>query len=328
MEFIAGLQSRAVPARVRPAAPADLHVGRRARALPAVVVRAPGRRGRGRRHPRRRPPGGGPPRARHARGVRRRPSMTGGFTTVWTDDATAMASRVAHLVELGHRRFGRVAGPARSQPHPGAGPRLPARRSPPHGPVRHDRARRLLRRRRSARDPRACGSQPEPPTAIVFDNDLMAIAGLSTLAELGVSVPARGQPAGLGRLRAVHDHPPEAVGPEPRRDGVRRARRSAAVRPARRRRARRASRLHPGAGGTREHRTSPALTAQPAGPGRSGGRPVPVVRRPAAPASGTRPPAVATGKTTTATNGMASSRKQGTEKPSTRQRRRCMAARR
>ena len=32
-------------------------------------------------------------------------------------------------------------------------------------------------------------NQPEPPTAIVFDNDLMAIAGLSALAELGISVP-------------------------------------------------------------------------------------------------------------------------------------------
>ena len=40
------------------------------------------------------------------------------------------------------------------------------------------------------------------------------------------------------------------------------------------------------------------------------------------------PPAVATGKITTARKGMASSRKHGTANPSTRQRRRCMAVRR
>ena len=37
------------------------------------------------------------------------PSVTGGFTTVWTDDAAAMADAIAHLAELGHRHFGRVA---------------------------------------------------------------------------------------------------------------------------------------------------------------------------------------------------------------------------
>ena len=39
------------------------------------------------------------------------PAMTGGFTTVWTDDATAMATALQRLVELGHRRFGRGGGP-------------------------------------------------------------------------------------------------------------------------------------------------------------------------------------------------------------------------
>ena len=46
------------------------------------------------------------------------PSMTGGFTTVWTDDTTAMDAAIRHLVELGHRRLGRVAGPAGSQSRP------------------------------------------------------------------------------------------------------------------------------------------------------------------------------------------------------------------
>jgi DNA-binding LacI/PurR family transcriptional regulator len=115
------------------------------------------------------------------------PATTGGFTTVWTDDATAMASAVHRLVELGHRRFGRVAGP-------------------PH--LSHTRVRDLAFEQAVAAEglsgrilhadfsdaagghaTRELWNGPEPPTAIVFDNDLMAIAGLSALTELGVAVP-------------------------------------------------------------------------------------------------------------------------------------------
>ena len=38
------------------------------------------------------------------------PTMTGGFTTVWTDDITAMDAAVRHLAGLGHQRLVRVAG--------------------------------------------------------------------------------------------------------------------------------------------------------------------------------------------------------------------------
>ena len=115
------------------------------------------------------------------------PMVTGGFTTVWTDDATAMTTALSRLVELGHRRFGRVAGT------PG---------------LSHTRVRDLAFQQAVTADglsgtivhadfsdaaggqaTRALWNQPEPPTAIVFDNDLMAIAGLSALSELGVSVP-------------------------------------------------------------------------------------------------------------------------------------------
>ncbi|HYI54531.1 MAG TPA: LacI family DNA-binding transcriptional regulator [Microlunatus sp.] len=115
------------------------------------------------------------------------PAVTGGFTTVWTDDATAMRTALHRLVELGHRRFGRVAGT------PG---------------LSHTQVRDLAFRDALAAEgltgtimhadftdaagghaTRSLWSQPQPPTAIVFDNDLMAIAGLSALSELGVSVP-------------------------------------------------------------------------------------------------------------------------------------------
>jgi DNA-binding LacI/PurR family transcriptional regulator len=115
------------------------------------------------------------------------PAMTGGFTTVWTDDATAMVSAVRRLSDLGHRQFGRVAGT------PG---------------LSHTWVRDLAFQRAITGDglsgaivhadfSEAAGREatrdlwrlPDQPTAIIYDNDLMAIAGLSALAELGVTVP-------------------------------------------------------------------------------------------------------------------------------------------
>jgi DNA-binding LacI/PurR family transcriptional regulator len=115
------------------------------------------------------------------------PAMTGGFTTVWTDDATAMTSAVRRLVELGHRRFGRVAGtPGLSHTrvrdlafqHAVAAEGL-------SGTIAHADFSDVA----GGRATRELWNDPEPPTAIVYDNDLMAIAGLSALSELGIAVP-------------------------------------------------------------------------------------------------------------------------------------------
>src|SRR5690606_39032526 len=38
------------------------------------------------------------------------PSVAGGLTSVWTDDAASMREAVRHLAGLGHRRIARVAG--------------------------------------------------------------------------------------------------------------------------------------------------------------------------------------------------------------------------
>ncbi|MPY40836.1 LacI family transcriptional regulator, partial [Streptomyces phyllanthi] len=40
------------------------------------------------------------------------PSLTGGLTSVWTDDATAVTEAVRYLAALGHRRIARVGGAA------------------------------------------------------------------------------------------------------------------------------------------------------------------------------------------------------------------------
>ncbi len=115
------------------------------------------------------------------------PGMTGGFTTVWTDDTSAMVEAVDHLVGLGHHRVARVAG---------------------LGGLSHVRIRDtaflealaghgldalVVHADFSEAAGRAATRQLAmdnlPPTAILFDNDLMAIAGLSALNELGVRVP-------------------------------------------------------------------------------------------------------------------------------------------
>ena len=115
------------------------------------------------------------------------PDMSGGFPAVWTDDQTAMTEAVDHFVEIGHRRLARVAGlPGLS--HVRIRDRafeLALARHGLTGAVQHAdfsaEAGRVATR--------ALVGRPNPPTAIFFDNDLMAISALSALAELGVAVP-------------------------------------------------------------------------------------------------------------------------------------------
>ncbi|MEU2870883.1 LacI family DNA-binding transcriptional regulator [Streptomyces olivoreticuli] len=112
----------------------------------------------------------------------------GAISTLWADDTGAMASIVGHLHALGHRRITHVAG-------------LPE--------LAHTRRRMACLRteaeRRGLPDvtsvttdysdaqgaeaTRRLLSGPQPPTAIVYDNDVMAVAGLAVAAERGVSVP-------------------------------------------------------------------------------------------------------------------------------------------
>lgn len=115
------------------------------------------------------------------------PSMTGGNTTVWTDDVTAMDMAVQHLAGLGHRRLVRIGG-LEDFSHvvirDGAFSRAAVRYGV-SGEVVHadfsEQAGRHATRRAMRLDP--------APTGLLFDNDLMAVAALSTLTELGIAVP-------------------------------------------------------------------------------------------------------------------------------------------
>ncbi|GIJ43185.1 LacI family transcriptional regulator [Virgisporangium aliadipatigenens] len=116
------------------------------------------------------------------------PRGAGRMAGVWSDDAAALVEVVDHLVGLGHTRIARVTG-------------LPE--------LLHTRIRdeaftaacssagvsdfRLVAAdytgESSASVTRALLSSAAPPTALVYDNDVMAVAGLGVAQELGLSVP-------------------------------------------------------------------------------------------------------------------------------------------
>ncbi|WP_081240309.1 LacI family DNA-binding transcriptional regulator [Streptomyces viridosporus] len=119
------------------------------------------------------------------------PSLTGGLTSVWTDDATAVTEAVRYLAALGHRRIARVGGAAalghtaiRTAAFDGAVRALepPARAWQVATDFSGDAGARATRSLLTA-------APPERPTAIVYDNDIMAVAGLSVAAEMGLRVP-------------------------------------------------------------------------------------------------------------------------------------------
>lgn len=115
------------------------------------------------------------------------PSLAGALTSVWTDDASAVRQVVGTLTELGHRRLGRVAGlgdlghvgirdAAFADAAAAAGLHLRTVHADFSGDGGAAATLALL-----AEDP--------APTAVVFDNDLMAVAGLSAITGSGRRVP-------------------------------------------------------------------------------------------------------------------------------------------
>jgi DNA-binding LacI/PurR family transcriptional regulator len=116
------------------------------------------------------------------------PEGAGRLPAVWSDDAAAIDAVVEHLVGLGHRTIARVAGPRG---------------------LRHTGVRTTAMREAAARlgvvsvtvhaDYSGEGGEkatlallrgPRRPTAIVYDNDVMAVAGTSAARESGVDVPS------------------------------------------------------------------------------------------------------------------------------------------
>jgi DNA-binding LacI/PurR family transcriptional regulator len=115
------------------------------------------------------------------------PALADGMPCVWTDSAAAMTAALDHVASLGHRVIARVAGPSefgdvfiRDQAFESA-----VRRCAMTATTRHtdysaaegaDATRDVL------------DAEPRP-TAIVYDNDLMAVAGLAVVQGRELQIP-------------------------------------------------------------------------------------------------------------------------------------------
>jgi DNA-binding LacI/PurR family transcriptional regulator len=116
------------------------------------------------------------------------PGHTGGLPNIWSDDAAAVVEAVEYLYALGHRSIARVGGVAAFL----------------HTRIRTDAFEQVSARlglsdatavtsdysgEDGARITRRLLSAPQRPTAIIYDNDVMAIAGLGVAQEMGLRVP-------------------------------------------------------------------------------------------------------------------------------------------
>jgi DNA-binding LacI/PurR family transcriptional regulator len=116
------------------------------------------------------------------------PAGAGSLPAVWQDDAAATRAVVEYLADAGHRRIARVTGIPRFW----------------HTKIRtdafHDAARTVgvdavlmegdYTGENGAAATRQLLHSSQPPTAIFYDNDLMAVSGLGAAQQMGVDVPA------------------------------------------------------------------------------------------------------------------------------------------
>jgi len=115
------------------------------------------------------------------------PRGAGGLPSVWQDDRAATAMVIGHLAGFGHRKIARVGGFPRYW----------------HSKLRTDAFAKVAEAagldatsvaadytaEHGAEATRALLDQPDPPTAILYDNDVMAVAALGAAQRAGVSVP-------------------------------------------------------------------------------------------------------------------------------------------
>ncbi|KAA2250185.1 LacI family transcriptional regulator [Solihabitans fulvus] len=117
------------------------------------------------------------------------PTSTGTVPSIWADDTGAMASIVDYLVGLGHRRIAHIAGlPELIHTKRRIDSFRAATRK--YGLSTHDSVATDYSDEAGARETRQLLAEPGPPTAIIYDNDVMAVAGVGVAGELGLSVPS------------------------------------------------------------------------------------------------------------------------------------------
>ena len=116
------------------------------------------------------------------------PDPSSGLAAVTSDQRVGIARAVGKLVDLGHRHIAHVSGPTAlvhsAERQAAWRDALLAAGLPPgeviEGDFTHDSG---------VRSTRALLTRPDPPTAILYANDLMAIGGLAVARELHVRVP-------------------------------------------------------------------------------------------------------------------------------------------
>jgi len=115
------------------------------------------------------------------------PASSEPVTAVRVDNYGAMLDAVRSLTGLGHRRIGRVSGPLRLM-HSKSRSRAfdtAVREAAAEGTtVEGD-----YTEASGAEGTRALVTGPSAPTAIIYDNDMMAVGGLAVAQELGIAVP-------------------------------------------------------------------------------------------------------------------------------------------
>ena len=117
------------------------------------------------------------------------PSTAPGLPTVWTDDAGFAHEAVRFLADRGHTVLGHVSGPpllVHTQMRRSGFETEAAARGLTVITVEGDYSQESGR----AVTEQLLAAAPAPPTAIVYDNDVMALGGLLTIQERGLAVPA------------------------------------------------------------------------------------------------------------------------------------------
>ncbi|GLX95917.1 substrate-binding domain-containing protein [Herbidospora sp. NBRC 101105] len=116
------------------------------------------------------------------------PETARGLPTVWTQDEVAMREVVAKLVEKGHRHLGHVAGPA-EMAHTIIRRRTFDEVAAGHG-VRTTTFDGDYSEAAGVRAVAALAQMDDRPTALVFDNDVMALGALQEAGRRDLDVPA------------------------------------------------------------------------------------------------------------------------------------------
>jgi DNA-binding LacI/PurR family transcriptional regulator len=115
------------------------------------------------------------------------PKGAGSLPAIWQDDVAVTETVIAYLTGLGHRRLARVGGFRRywhSKLRAEAFQKVAAAAGVEAISVESD-----YTREHGADATRDLLQSARPPTAILYDNDLMALAGLSVAKQMGLDVP-------------------------------------------------------------------------------------------------------------------------------------------